>query len=95
MVEGGERQKKNERFNRNVIIVHRCKGNPNYASVFRNLTCKVLEICALFGILRTVEWQSFTDVSAQPIGSVFKGQEVKGTDKLSRNVGKGLPPDAA
>jgi hypothetical protein len=27
-------------------------------------------------ILRSVEWQSFTDVSGQPVRSTFKGQEV-------------------
>jgi hypothetical protein len=51
----------------------------------------------------------FTDVSGQPLGPIFKGQEVQeenlffldfltledGTDRLSRNVGKGLPLDAA
>ena len=42
--------------------------------------------------------------SGQHIGPIFKGQEVQeedfftledGTDRLSRNVGKGLPLDAA
>jgi hypothetical protein len=49
----------------------------------------------------------FTDVSAQDISSIFKGQEVRdillldsltiqdGTDTLFRNVGKVLPLDAA
>jgi hypothetical protein len=46
--------------------------------------------------------QSFTDVSGQRIGPILKDQEVldfltleDGTDTLSRNVGKGLPLDAA
>jgi hypothetical protein len=48
---------------------------------------------------------SFTDVSGQSIGPIFKGQNVlffldfmtleDGTDALSRNFGKGLPHDAA
>ena len=29
------------------------------------------------GILRSAEWQFRTDVSGQPIGSVFKSQEVQ------------------
>jgi hypothetical protein len=29
------------------------------------------------GFLRRVEWQSFTDVSEQRIGFIFKGQEVQ------------------
>jgi hypothetical protein len=47
-----------------------------------------------------------TDISGQPIDPILKGQEVPrgktdcltlkgGTDTLSRNVGKGLPLDAA
>jgi hypothetical protein len=28
------------------------------------------------GILYSVEWQFFTDVSGHPIGPIFKGQEV-------------------
>jgi hypothetical protein len=53
------------------------------------------------GTLCSVEWQSFTDVSGQRISPILKGQEVQGfltledgTDRLYRNVGKGLPPDA-
>jgi hypothetical protein len=47
----------------------------------------------------------FADTSGQCIGLIFTGQEVQeendffnledGTDTLSRNVGKGLPLDAA
>jgi hypothetical protein len=48
----------------------------------------------------------FTDVSGQRIGPIFKAQEVQvvfldfptledRTENLSRNVGKGLPLDAA
>jgi hypothetical protein len=29
------------------------------------------------GVLRSVEWQSFTDVSGERIGPIFKGQEVQ------------------
>jgi hypothetical protein len=56
------------------------------------------------GILRSVEWQSFTDVSGKHVGPIFKGQEVQevhfltledGADTFFRNVGKGLPLDAA
>jgi hypothetical protein len=53
------------------------------------------------GILCSVEWEYFTDVSGQRIGPIFKGQDVHdyltfedGTDTLYRNVGKGLPFDA-
>jgi hypothetical protein len=38
-------------------------------------------------MLRSVDWQSVTDVSTQPVGSMFEGQEVRvrhGTDRLSR-----------
>ena len=57
------------------------------------------------GILRSVEWLSFTDVSWQRICPIFKGQEVQeqkkrfffdfltlddGAYTLSRNVGKGF-----
>jgi hypothetical protein len=28
------------------------------------------------GLLRSVEWQFFTDVSGQPIGPISKGQEM-------------------
>ena len=31
-----------------------------------------------YGILRSVEWWSFTDVSGQRVGPIFKGQEVQG-----------------
>jgi hypothetical protein len=67
---------------------------------------KEFEICLLLGYY--VVWQSFTDVSGQYISLIFKDQEVQeviflldfftledGTDTLSRNVGKGLPHDAA
>jgi hypothetical protein len=48
------------------------------------------------GILHSVEWYSFTDVSGQRIVPFGKGQEnfltiADGTDTLSRNVGKALP----
>jgi hypothetical protein len=49
------------------------------------------------GILRCVVWYLFTDVSGQPIGPIFTGQESRVgllTDTLSRNVGKQLPLDA-
>jgi hypothetical protein len=53
------------------------------------------------GVLRGVVWQFYVDVSGQPNGPIFKGQEVQkfltledGTDTLSRNVGKGLALDA-
>jgi hypothetical protein len=56
-------------------------------------------------MLRSVEWYSFTDVSGQSFGPIVKVQEVlfflgfltleDGTEMLSRNVGKGLPLDAA
>jgi hypothetical protein len=53
------------------------------------------------GILRSIEWQSFTDVSGQHIGPIFKGQEAPHFSILedeahmfSRNVGKGLSLDA-
>jgi hypothetical protein len=52
-------------------------------------------------MLRSVRWQSFTDVSRQRIGPIFEGQEAQevtledGTDTLTRNVGKGLLLDAA
>ena len=47
------------------------------------------------GILHSVERQFLADVSGQPVGPIFKGQEFQelltledGTDRLSRNVGK-------
>jgi hypothetical protein len=55
---------------------------------------------------RSVEWYLFTDVSGQRIVSILKGKEIQeenhfdffaledATDKLYRNVGKQLPPDA-
>jgi hypothetical protein len=52
-------------------------------------------------VLRSVKWQSFTDVSGQHIGIIFKDQEIDfltladDTDVLSRNVGKILPLDSA
>jgi hypothetical protein len=49
------------------------------------------------GILRSVEWEFCTEVSRQPIGPIFKGQEVNlevGTN-MSRNVGTELPLNAA
>lgn len=46
------------------------------------------------GLLRSVDWYTFTAVSEQRIGVIFKGQE-KGTDMFSRNGGKGVPYDAA
>ena len=30
-----------------------------------------------FGILRSVEWQFRADVSAQPIGTIFKAEEIQ------------------
>jgi hypothetical protein len=54
------------------------------------------------GVLRSVKWQFFTDVTGQPIGPIFKGQEVpeefffdiltfgNGADRLSKNVGTEL-----
>jgi hypothetical protein len=42
-----------------------------------------------FGILHTVEWQSFTE----RINPFFTLE--KGTNTSSRNIGKGLPLDAA
>jgi hypothetical protein len=56
-------------------------------------------------ILCNVEWYFCTDVSGQPIGPIFKGQEVQlsawdfltieeGTDRLSLNVGTELPLNA-
>jgi hypothetical protein len=60
---------------------------------------------ALFWNITQRRVATFTDVSGQCIGSIFKSQEVlffldfltleDGTDTLSRNVGKGLPFDAA
>jgi hypothetical protein len=46
------------------------------------------------GVLRSVEWQSFTNVSGHSIGYIFLTLD-DGTDTVSRNVGKGLPFDAA
>lgn len=52
-------------------------------------------ISALSEILKTAEWQLLTDISGQPIGPIFKGQEIQkvdlltleeGTERLSRNV---------
>ena len=47
------------------------------------------------GLLRSQQWQFFTDVSGQPIGTIGNQNRVKnledGTDRLSRNVGKELP----
>jgi hypothetical protein len=45
------------------------------------------------GMLRSVDWWLFTDVSGQPMGPIFNGQAVcltveDGTDMLSRNVSK-------
>ena len=45
------------------------------------------------GILRSLGWRFHTDVSEQPIGSVFKVQD--GVDKLSRNVDMESPLYAA
>ena len=50
-------------------------------SLERDLRC--------FGILCSVEWWFYTDVSGQPIGPIFKGQD--GTDRLSRNISNTLP----
>jgi hypothetical protein len=32
---------------------------------------------ALFGISLSIQWQSFTSVSGQKIGHIFKGQEIQ------------------
>jgi hypothetical protein len=60
---------------------------------------------AVLGVLCSVVWKPFTDVSGQRIGPILKGQEAQeylyfltledGTDTLSRNVGKVVPLDAA
>ena len=50
----------------------------------RNRLCMILWVptryqwglCS-FGILRSVVWQQFTDVSWQPIGPIFKGQTIQ------------------
>jgi hypothetical protein len=53
------------------------------------------------GLLLSEYWRVLTDVSVQPIGSIYRGQESKmlipedGTDMLSLNVGKELPLLAA
>jgi hypothetical protein len=51
------------------------------------------------GLLLSVERQSYTDVSGQHIGPILKVQDLvtleDGPDTLYRNVGKGLPLDAA
>jgi hypothetical protein len=39
-------------------------------------TLHILDLCSS-GILRNVEWYFCTDVSGQPIGPIFKGQEVQ------------------
>jgi hypothetical protein len=47
-------------------------------------------------IVRSVEWQYFTEISGQRIGPILTGQEVQdGTDRLSRNVGTELSLQAA
>jgi len=43
------------------------------------------------GILGGIGWQSVTDVSREPVGPIFRAQEVQGTDRPYRNVGKQLP----
>ena len=52
------------------------------------------EICALLGCYAACSGQFLTDVSGQPVGPIFKGQE-DGTDRVSRNVCKDLPLHAA
>jgi hypothetical protein len=66
------------------------------------------EICALVRYCAPWNGSRFTDVSGQRVDPICKGQEVQevlfflafllledGIDTLSRNVGKGLPFDAA
>jgi 1,4-dihydroxy-2-naphthoyl-CoA synthase len=48
----------------------------------------VLEKCALLGYYAARSFNFVTDVSGQPIVSIFKGGY--GTDRLSRNIGKKL-----
>jgi len=63
---------------------------------------------AVFWAITERKLQILTDVSEQPIGPIFEGQEIRegrrkrdfltpedGTDKFSRNVGKELPLLAA
>jgi hypothetical protein len=38
------------------------------------------------GILRSVKWQFCADVSGQPIGSIFKGQEVQEESRYRINI---------
>jgi hypothetical protein len=44
-------------------------------------------------LLHSIEWLFHIDVSGQPTGPIFKGQEIQedGTDRLYGNVGDELP----
>jgi len=46
-------------------------------------------------ILGGIVWQSVTDVSREPVGPIFRAQEVQGTDRPTRNVGNQIQTYAA
>ena len=47
------------------------------------------------GILGGIGWQSDIDVSREPVGPILRAQEIQGTDRPYRKVGKQLPTYAA
>jgi len=66
------------------------------------LSVSEVEVLALLCCYAAYIRSFFTDVSGQPICSIFKGQEIlhfltieDGNDRLSRNVGRELPLYAA
>jgi hypothetical protein len=71
-----------------VVISYRSFGTTVRVKIFYS------------GLLRDEYWSFLTDVSGQPICSIFRVQEFKktaedGTDRLSPNVGKKSPLLAA
>jgi hypothetical protein len=82
--------------------VHTDEGNLYPNITWHSLQTKIIweENCVLLGYY-TASSGILSDVSGQPIGPKFMGQESEfftsevGTDKLSRNVGKNLPLLAA
>jgi len=67
-----------------------CPSVRLYACKSKNLLSDLYQILSSFGILRSVEWLFLTDVSGQHIGSIFKGQAVKG---YRRKLRKKIPKD--